>query len=111
MSFDPISYAMGAKGGGGGSGGGGAVEIPVDTSGETWTLTKTGQEILDYISNGKLPYVLYDPTGGTVENAFNLGFLSTVETDSMSGSIDGYAFYFGSISFYCASLDQYPTAK
>ena len=91
-----------------GGSGGGVVEIPLDTSGGTTTLTKTGQEILDYISDGKLPYVVFDPTGGIVANAFILGVLNSIETDLNGGNIEGYSFYFYSVTAHCTSLGQYP---
>lgn len=97
-----------AQGSGGGSSGGGVVEIPLDTSGGTTTLTKTGQEIMDYISAGKLPYVVWDPTGGAVANDFILGVLEGIETELKNGQIDSYNFYFYGVTAYCTSLDQYP---
>ena len=78
MSFDPVSYAMGAKSGGGGGSGGGVLVVHsiYDEQTETEALDKTWQEIHD----AALGQVLI--LSAEYEGVLEVYYLQRVSTDS-----------------------------
>lgn len=94
------------------SGGGGLIEIGVTVDEQTgaFTLQKTGQEILDYISAGLIPYVDFVYTYEEVSHPFTNLFFGYDAEAAPTGTMY-HAFHFGfNLLFICTNLSGYPTA-
>lgn len=90
-------------------GGGGLIEIGVTSTEDADTLQKTGQEILDYIEAGYLPYIRL--TNESIPGYFELHMLRGAGADTGGGStVNSYAFGFGDVVFFCTNLSDYPSA-
>ena len=91
----------GSSGGGGGGGSGVLVEIGIVEEDRVQRLNKTGQEILNYVSAGSLPFIEYEDQSG---------YKAVSVFASMTGDDEGgYSFAFGpSTTFFCDTLSDYP---
>ena len=89
-------------------GGGCLIEIGVTDTESASTLQKTGQEILDYIEAGYLPYIRM--TDKSVPGYFEINILRGAGADTNGGStVAAYAFGFGDVVFICTNLSDYPS--
>lgn len=89
--------------GGGGSSGGALVKIPITMSDDSAVLGKTGQEIIDYLAEGLIPYIWDD------QGLLAIKLFTGMETiNDGSGTAAGYIFYFSDFNFHCSSLSDYP---
>lgn len=108
MNFGETVALIKAIGGGSGGGGGGLIEIGVTSTESAATLQKTGQELLDYIDAGYLPYIRR--TDESVPGYFEINILRGAGADTNGGStVAAYAFGFGDVAFICTNLSNYPS--
>ena len=117
MSFDPVSYAMGAKSGGGGGSGGGVLIVTVTTEGSNRIMDKTWQEIHDALYNGNTVVARFaydDESTGTVYENIDC-VVSVEESIYKEGGVIVDHFltvatpYLG--AFNAESKDGYPTQQ
>lgn len=85
------------------------IGVTVDEQAEVATLQKTGQEILDYVSAGLIPYIDFGYTYEEVSFHFTALFRNYATEPDSSATVLHVLFF--DQGYVCDALSDYPSAS